>query len=301
MDIDKIKQNIKDKREHSDKNTEEKPKQEEKPKKKEQSLFEYDELKMYFGEPYKVTDNITITQPSIGDILNFGDSKFYSIVSMLCANTTSFRLQLWDMGVDWNEISDYELFCNLIKGLKSEDTSLLFGDLDFTKFELFYDKEKEGNVLINILRDENGNISDEFEYENAIIIDEFVYLKIVDYLRHMFDIHPKNEFAKGKATKMAIIDEERINQQIEQKKKKNDSSSKSPLLPLISSMVNHPGFKYKKNELKEVGIVEFMDSVKRLQTYESTIALLRGMYSGMIDTSKINKEEFNWTRSLSDY
>ena len=65
-------------------------------------------------------------------------------------------------------------------------------------------------------------------------------------------------------------------------------------------MVNHPGFKYKKNELKEVGIVEFMDSVKRLQTYENTVALLRGMYSGMIDASKINKEEFNWTRPLYD-
>ena len=71
------------------------------------------------------------------------------------------------------------------------------------------------------------------------------------------------------------------------------------MYPLISAMVNHPGFKYKKNELKEVGIVEFMDSVKRLQTYESVRALMSGMYSGMIDTSKLNlKEELNWMRDL---
>ena len=64
-------------------------------------------------------------------------------------------------------------------------------------------------------------------------------------------------------------------------------------------MLNHPGFKYKKDELKEVGIVEFMDSVKRLQTYESVTALMSGMYSGMLDTSKLNlKEELNWMRDL---
>ena len=82
-------------------------------------IFEYDELKMYFGEPYQVTDKITITQPSIGDILTFGDKKFYSIVSTLCANPTMFRLQLWDMGIDWNEISDFELFIMLSKSLTS--------------------------------------------------------------------------------------------------------------------------------------------------------------------------------------
>ena len=53
---------------------------------------------------------------------------------------------------------------------------------------------------------------------------------------------------------------------------------KSTLLPLISTCLNHPGFKYKKNELREVGIVEFMDSVQRLQVYESSTALLKGIY-----------------------
>lgn len=61
-----------------------------------------------------------------------------------------------------------------------------------------------------------------------------------------------------------------------------------------------PGFKYKKNELKEVGIVEFMDSVQRISTIVSATALLQGSYSGMVDTSKIPKEQFNWLRDLSE-
>ena len=42
-----------------------------------------------------------------------------------------------------------------------------------------------------------------------------------------------------------------------------------------------------------------MDNVKRLQTYESVMALMSGMYSGMIDTKKLDlKEELNWMRDL---
>lgn len=66
-------------------------------------------------------------------------------------------------------------------------------------------------------------------------------------------------------------------------------------------MVNHPGFKYKLQELKEVGIVQFMDSVKRLQLYENTTALMSGVYSGMLDSSKMNlSKELNWLKDLNE-
>lgn len=269
------------------------------------SLFQYDELKMYFGEPYWVTDKIQILQPTIGQIIEFGDSKFYSIISTLCANTTSFRLQLWDMGIDWTKISDFELFIQLIRTITPEDTYLIFGDLNLSWFVPYVEKnDEEKNIkLIYIPRDENGDYLENFDIdEDSIIIDEFLYTRIVDYLRTMFDIHPKEERnVKGKITKQWMIDEEKMNIEAEKKKNKGkDKKNKSFLYPLISSMLNHPGFKYKKNELKEVGIVEFMDSVKRLQTYESVIAFMSGMYSGMVDTSKIKdlNKELNWMRDL---
>lgn len=260
------------------------------------SLFEYDELQIYFGEDYHVTDKIIIHQPTLGEIIEFGEKKFYSIVSTLCANTTSFRLQLWDIGIDWNKIRDFDLFINLIKGFTPKDTYLLFGDLNFSWFETFKNKETDDIMLIYVPRDEDGDFI-EVDLEDAIIIDELIYLKIADYLRSLFNIHPKVEKAKGKATKEAIIDEERMNLALE--KKNNKTKQKSILYPLISAMLNHPGFKYKKSELKEVGIVEFMDSVRRLQLYENVRALMSGVYSGMLDTSKMNlNKELNWTRDL---
>ena len=65
-------------------------------------------------------------------------------------------------------------------------------------------------------------------------------------------------------------------------------------------MMRYPGFKYKSWELQQCSLYEFMDTVQGAQIYVSTTALLKGMYSGMIDTSKINKKEFNWLRSVND-
>lgn len=252
--------------------------------------FEFDRLKMYFGEPYTVqctVGEIVISTPTIGDILQFGEKEFYAMLNVFVTNTTSYRLQLWDMGVDWNKISDYELFCMLVKGLKFESTKLLFNDIDFQTFELYGKKEEDSDEQTMTLYSKEQNIE----------ITEDTYRCMAAYLRLMFNIYPKVEKAKGKATKEAIIDEDRMNYNMELKKNKG---YKSTLLPLVSSCVNHPGFKYKLNELREIGIVQFMDSVQRLQIYESTVALNSGMYSGMCDLSKVDKKLFNFMRELDE-
>lgn len=264
-----------------------------------EKLYNYDELKMYFGDDYWVTDKICIHQPSIGQIVEFGDAKFYSIVNTLCGNTTSFRLQLWKMGIDWNKISDFELFCTLIQTLTPKETSLLFGGLNFSWFKLMHDNKKDCDLLVYLPKDEEGKVLPMI-YEDAIIIDELIYIRIIKYLRKMFNINPKVEFAKNKATKEAMIWEEEENLKIQLQKNKEKDVEKSFLLPLISAMVNHPGFKYKTNELRDIGIVQFMDSVKRLQTYENVTALLKGRYSGFVDGSGIKEKDLNWLRDLDE-
>lgn len=260
--------------------------------------FEINELKMYFGEDYQVTKDIIIRQPTLGEIIEFDDVKFYGVVSLLCANPTSLRLQLWNAGIDWNEISEFDLFSMVIRNIDVEDTRLLFGDLNLSWFIKCHDNNKDIDVLVYVPRDKDGNFIP-VKYEESIIIDEFVYMKIVNYLRNMFNIHPKVEKAKGKTTKLAIIEEEEMNLRFELAKKKKSGVKKSVLFPLVSSMMNHPGFKYKKNELKEVGIVEFMDSVKRLQTYESVTALMSGIYSGFVSTESLDlSKELDWQRDL---
>jgi hypothetical protein len=42
-----------------------------------------------------------------------------------------------------------------------------------------------------------------------------------------------------------------------------------------------------------------MDDISRLQIIVNSDALLQGSYSGMIDTKKIPKREFDWFREIT--
>lgn len=251
--------------------------------------YKYDVIKMYYGEDYYASDKIVIKQPTIGDICDYGESEFFNMVGCLCANPTSLRLSLWKEGINWNKIEDYDLFVSIIRGYKKEETEILFGDIDFTQFAPI--KDDDDKIVLVYLPD------------TSIYIDENIGMRMVRYLRVLFDIHPKVEKARGKATAEAIIQEEEMLLKIKQRQESEHPSEfkKTILFPMMSAALNHPGFKYKKAELKEVGIFEFMDSIKRLQIYESVTALMTGMYMGMLDTKKMNmQEELNWARDLYD-
>lgn len=284
-----------------------------KAKKKEYS-FDFDELKMYFSEPYMIQmengSYIEISQPSIGEILKLGDREVYSWISPFITNTTSYRVQLWEIGLDWNKITDYELFSTLIPYVKNVE--FLFKKVEFIENPEYKENSKNSERIIRISKDidfsklktygrkpEDIDDSDEddlmevilYDAEQEIILTEETYMHIREYLRAMFNQHPKEEFAKGKLAKKWIIEEEKDNIRLENEK--NKGRKKSVLLPMVSSLLNHPGFKYNLDEIKNLGIFAFMDSVRRLQTYEQCIAFMGGMYSGMMDTSKIGQEELN--------
>lgn len=245
-----------------------------------------DFLKMYFEVPYNLTDKITIHQPTIGGILEYGERDFFTMLNAFIGNPTMYRLPLWKMGIDWNKVNDFELFATLVSKETVDRTSILFGDIDFTTFQRYQvnlpdQKEDDPKEIIFYSKDQDVEITED------------TYNKMALYLRTMFNIFPKVERAKGRATKESIIWEDEENLKL-----RKDDNSSSILLPLVSGCLNHPGFKYKKHELIEVGIYEFMDSVQRLQVYENTTALLKGMYSGMIDTKGIKKEEFDFMRDI---
>lgn len=261
--------------------------------------YSFDRLRMLFCEPYTVTTNLVIYEPKIGDILKFGEKEFYKILNIFISHPTQYRVQLWDAGIDWNNITDFELFRSLILGLTPDKTAIIFGDVNFSKFKSvpcdYTDEEKaENEKLISegkkplpvpvILMNE----------EQDIYIDEKVYDKMAEYLRTLFGIFPKVEKAKGRTTKISIIEEEKM------EAVRNEGNSSSFLFPLVSALVNHPGFKYNIEELRNVGIFQFMDSVNRIRAYEQASSLNSGAYSGMCDLSKIDKKLFDFMRDLNN-
>ena len=243
--------------------------------------FSYDLLKMLMRRDYTTRNGIVIRQPSVGEIVDIGEEQFYRGINIWITNTTSYRVVLWKNGIDWCKYTDFELFFSLFKAIDPEVSSLLFPNLDLSTFEQRQRKIGEDeyeSVLVS--------------YDLDMIIDNKTYLEISQYLRTMFGIFPKDEFGKGRATKESMIfdDEERA--------KMSKGGFTSTLYPLISFLTNHPGFKYRVDELDDIGIFYFMDAAARIPATENTRALLVGSMSGFADTSKIPKENFNFMRDL---
>lgn len=240
-----------------------------------------DKLKLYFRQPIVINaykemglNDIVLLQPSIGDIVKVSEPLFYSTLSVFTTNPTANRLLLWNEGIDWNDLTDYGLFVMFFNRINPEISKLIFQDVDFTRFKRL---KKNDDILF-------------YNEEQNIVIDENIYNIISLYFRTMFNAFPKTEKTVDAVAKEWIIEEELMNAAI---KKDEDKSS---LFSLISTCVNHPGFKYKSSELINVGIFEFMDSVKRLQIYESATAVMKGMYSGFVDAKKIDKEAYNFMK-----
>lgn len=267
-----------------------------------------DALRLYFGDPYPITEDITIYQPSLHEIMEYGESEFFSMLFIFIGNTTYRKLFLWENGIDWNKTSDYELFINLVRMLPNDMTKVLFGDIDFTGFNLYSrddpDPEPEPEGKISVI-EKNKRGFRLFERTHTFInedqgieLNAKTFHDIQMVLREMFRTFPKTEYAAGKTTKELLIKEEQ--DKIKKAQREQGDAEVSTLLPLISFCVNHPGFKYKKSELRDVQINEFMDSVQRLQVYESTHALLGGMYSGFVDVSGIPNSQFDFMRPIND-
>ena len=243
-----------------------------------ENLLEVDELALYFGDPYVVNDYITITIPNIGGVVKYGERQYYSMVQTMSAIPSEMKSQLWDMGLDWTQITDFQLFMMLAPTLSKDKTSILFGDLDFQALRPFENKENDTVFLANP--------------ETGVIIDELAFGKIHSYLCSAHNLTKKVEKAANEFTKKFMIDEDR--QKILHNAKQ---PYKSFLKPLISSVKCRMG--YTLDYVKNMGLVEFFDDLSRLQIIVNTDALLQGSYSGFCDTSKIPKKNFDWCREIT--
>ena len=242
-------------------------------------LINVDALKLYFGDPYVVNQYITIYQPTIGDIIEYGEKEYYSMIQTITAIPSDMKSSLFDMGLDWTQVEDFQLFMMLSQSLSQKQTEIILGDIDLQRMKPV-ENLQNGEV---ILRDS----------VTGAIIDELAYKTMSAYLCKLHNFTKKVEKAGNQFTKQILIDEDRQKREYAIKQ-----PYKSFLMPLISSVKVRQS--YTKDYIRNMGLNEFFDDVNRLQIITNTDALLSGAYSGMMDTSKIKKSQFNWMREIGE-
>lgn len=246
-------------------------------------LLQNDELKIYRGEDFVVSDHIVIHQPSLLEICDYGERDYYSMIYQLTATPQSMKVQLWDMGIDYTTITPFELFYNILYHLyPQEKTSIIFGNLDFTRFQLMQRKDDESMLLCQVIDDE------------LVIIDEFTYNIIMDYLRQVHIIQKDEKVPANKTTKMILIEDAR-----EEYERNKNKEYHSQLKNMVSAMINSEGFKYNHSEVWNMKINAFMDSVKRISKIKNADLLLQSGYSGFgVNLKEISNKQIDWLGEL---
>lgn len=231
-------------------------------------------LNLLYQKEYKINDSISIVIPTVGEIINSED-EYYSLVSLLTAMPIDLMVYLDDAGIDFTSINEYELFLLMFTGLKSQDTRLVFGDLDLSKFNIAANEENGTIVLL--------------DEEHDIKIDRAIHGQIAGVLRKIHHLEknlrkPANDEAKKFMLKRA---RDKI-------RRHRNRKEESQLESLIVAMVNTEQYKYDFEGTKELSIYQFNESVRQVIKKVDYDNRMYGVYTGTINAKELSQDDLNW-------
>ena len=275
-------------------------------------MFDVDDLKIYRGTDIRITDKIIVTQPTIDQIIEFGEKKYFSAVHTLTGVGADFKWQLWDyFNIDYTTIDDFDLFKKMICGLLSskkkiykelkenpedyeehinkmnEDDwkellfnpiSLILKDIDFADFDEYESDKSQETIL--------------YDKEHDITIDRFVYNRIVDAVRKIHGFTRNNQVPANERTKMDLIEDARDDAIAAAQK-----PYRSVLQPLISALAVKTG-QLGGDSIWNTKINMFFDSIKRINKIQDATLLLQGAYSGFASLKGVDKTRLDWAGEI---
>ena len=275
-------------------------------------MFDVDDLKIYRGSDIRITDKIIVTQPTIDQIIEFGEKRYFQTIHCLTGVGADFKWQLWDFyGIDYTQIEDFELFKKMIfrslssrkhiykelmenrdkyeeelRQISEEDLeemlvnplSLILKDIDFADFEE-YESDKSPETIL-------------YDKEHDITIDRFVYTRIVDAVRKIHGFKRNNELPANERTKMDLIEDARDDAMAASRKE-----YKSVLKPLISALAVKTG-QLGSDSIWNTKINMFFDAIKRINKIQDATLLLQGAYSGFASLKGVDKDRLDWAGEI---
>lgn len=230
-----------------------------------------------YKQQIEINDKISVYIPTVGEVIANQDD-YYTLVHALTAMPIDMMVQLDDIGVDFSTINDYELFLLLFAGLKAQDTHLVFGDLDLSKFELAENAQNGTVVLIDT--------------EHDIVIDRAIHGLIANTLRDLHNIEKDNRKPANEEARKYMIKRAR-----EKMNRRRNRREESQLEQLIISLVNTEQFKYDFESVLGLTIYQFNKCVRQVIKKIDYDNRMVGVYTGNISTKDLSQDDLNW---LSD-
>ena len=237
-------------------------------------------LIMLKGEDFQLNNYISIHFPTLGEISALDESLYLDSIYKFCSTPSDHKVMLDDMKIDYSKLDDWEMFLIMHQQqLFSDDDKkafkLVMGDFDITNFDIGTRPEFNDVVLA-------------FEEK---IFDRAVYLKLTALLREMHNFTRRVDRPGNEHTRHYLIEKER--RQLKRRKHKKNTSR---YYPLIVALINTPEFKYDYQTVWDLTIYQFNRSIRHIQKVKEFGFIMNGIYSGTIDSSKLNMETIHWLK-----
>ena len=257
-----------------------------------------DRLKLLRGKPIHLSDLLTIYQPTLGEIEEVGEQKFFNTFWMMCSCAWDIPSTFADAGIDFMTVSDWNFFIQITRNITVDDTRLVLGNLDFSKLiPMEFKKNQDDTEPQIVLVNSEPLIINDIEYPPVqYIFTEEMYHEMIMYIREMIGFVHKGRKAGNKATAKILIMDDR-----KQRSKNQDAPYESMFHNGIISLVNTEEFSYTYETAFDLTMYQFTKSFMQIQGKKQACAMLQGSMSGFVDTSKIPSESFQWTYSEDKY
>ena len=223
-----------------------------------------------------INDSISIVVPTVGEIIDNEDA-YYGLVSMLTAMPIDLLVQLDDAGIDFTTLNEWELFLLLFSGIKSQDTSQIFGELDLSKFKMAVN-EQNGNIIL-------------LDDEHDIRIDRAIHAQIANVLRKIHHLEKNTRKPANEEAKKFMIERARVKQRRNRNRKED-----SQLETLIIAMVNTEQYKYDFESTRGLSIFQFNESARQIINKVDYEHRMYGVYTGTINAKELSQDELNWLK-----
>jgi len=234
-----------------------------------------DNLKLLAGLPIEI-NGIKIYSPSLMKIAEVGETEYYNMLSLLCFDIEDLE-NYEQLKKEFPNVKPFDIVYNFCINDEKYSGQILNTLKFFLKQEIYIDKT-------------NGV----FYTKDLKIIDRNIFAEIANVLKIQNNIEkPKNEEynpANNKAKEL-------INKINKLKKQVPKSKDNIDLHSIISGVIWKSG---NINEIWNLTIYQLFDAYRRLDIVDNYSNIMYGIYSGNIDSKKINQKDIFWSIKIKN-
>jgi hypothetical protein len=234
---------------------------------------------LYKGSDYAVNDFIVVHHPTVGEIFDNDEYKFWVTVKHICTTASDIKHVLFDrFGKFYDKVDDFEAFRIVITNLPYEYSKILFPDLNFGKFVSGINENTNDFVLVN--------------KNTKQVIDRLQYNLIVEFVRDMTSSKRTFDLPGNASTRRFLIDEAREESKLPPKE------FKSTLLPKIEFMRDTGIPDYSFDKVWDIPVyVLFKDFDRNFTMMHKKMQVqgyLNNVYSNPDNLKKFDKKNFQF-------